>query len=212
MAIRWRAALRQNVILKADIAMNWTTTARHWCLGTMLVGLVAACVHTPPEPVFADSLQSASATVESADSVTRLIALRTPQGERLWITAGPEVRNFAQIRAGDIVTVNYYKAIAAQVKPKGTASTTQQDTIAAYTAKPGARPAAAIGRTIVETVRVQSVDTVANTVTFERQDGSVHTATVISPDGQTFMKGLRSGDDVDVAYTEAIAVAVVPSH
>jgi hypothetical protein len=178
----------------------------------MLLGLVTACAHTPPEPVFTDSLQSASATVESVESVTRLIALRTPQGERLWIVAGPEVRNFAQIRAGDTVTVNYYKAIAAQVKPKGTAGTIQQDAIETYRARPGARPAAAVGHTIVETVRVQSVDATANTVTFQRQDGSVHTATVTSPDGQTFIRGLRSGDDVDVAYAEAVAVAVVPSR
>jgi hypothetical protein len=92
-----------------------TRVSRLWPVA-MLLGLVTACAHTPPEPVFTDSLQSASATVESVESVTRLIALRTPQGERLWIVAGPEVRNFAQIRAGDTVTVNYYKAIAAQVK------------------------------------------------------------------------------------------------
>jgi hypothetical protein len=192
--------------------MNWSTQVRQLCFATMLVGLVGACAHTPPEPVFTDSLQTASATVESVDSVTRLIALRTPQGERLWITAGPEVRNFNQIKAGDTVTVNYYKAIAAQVKPKGTASTTQQDMVGGYTAQPGARPAAAVGRTIVETVTVQSVDTAANTVTFQRQDGSVHTATITSPEGQTFMKGLRSGDEVDVVDSEAVAVAVVASQ
>jgi hypothetical protein len=198
--------------LKGNVIMNSITRVRQLYFGAIAAGLVGACAHTPPEPVFTDSLQTASATVESVDSVTRLIALRTPQGERLWITAGPEVRNFNQIKAGDTVSVNYYKAIAAQVKPKGAASTTQQDEVAAYRAKPGARPAGAVGHTIVPTVRVQGVDTAANTVTFQRQDGSVHTATVTSPEGQTFIKGLRSGDDVDVVYAEAFAVAVVPSH
>jgi len=176
------------------------------------IGLVAACAHTPPEPVFGESLQTASARVESVDSVTRLMALRAPQGERLWITAGAEVRNFEQMKAGDTVTVNYYKAIAAQVKPKGTASTTQQDQLATYAASTGSRPAAAVGHTGVETVSVQNVDTSASTVTFQRQDGSVHTAAVTSPEGQAFIKGLRSGDDVDVAYAEGVAAEVVPSQ
>jgi hypothetical protein len=189
-----------------------TRRVRNLCLLALAVAGLAACKHTPPEPVFKDSLQTASAKVETVEPVTRLIALRTPAGERLWVTAAPEVRNFAQIRVGDTVTVQYYKAIAAQVKPKGTADSAAQNSLATYSAAPGARPAGAIGHTVVETVKIQSVDTSANTVTFQRADGTVHSVTVASPEGQTFIRGLRSGDDVDVAYSEAVAVAVQPSR
>jgi len=181
-------------------------------VGILAGYFLAGCTHTPPAPMFTDSQQQATATVESAEPVTRLIALRTSAGERLWVQTGSEVRNFDQIKAGDKVVVSYYKAIAAQVKPKGTASTLQQDSVAGASAQPGQRPAAALGRTLVETVKVQSVDTGANTVTFQRPDGSVHTAAVTSAEGQTFIKGLRAGDDVDVAYSEALAVAVVPAY
>ena len=33
-------------------------------------------------------------------------------------TAGPEVKNFAQIRVGDKVVVSYYRGIAAELPPK----------------------------------------------------------------------------------------------
>ena len=195
--------------------MKSITRVKHALFAATALALCSACAQTPPEPpapVFKDSLETASAKVETVDPVTRLIALRPPQGERLWITAGPEVRNFAQIKVGDTVTVHYYKAIAAQVKPKGSTSLAPQGAVATYAAKPGARPAGAVGQTILETVKIQSVDTSANSVTFQRQDGSVHTASVKSPEGQTFIKGLRSGDEVDVAYTDAVAVSVQPSH
>jgi hypothetical protein len=191
--------------------MNFRNSIGRLGLGLLLLTLVAACKHTPPEPLFTDSLQSASARVEIVDAVTRLIAVRTAQGERLWITAGPEVRNFSQIRVGDTVSVQYYQAVAAEVKPKGAASSVPQTDVAAYAAPLGSRPAGAVGQMVVETVKIQSVDTSANTVTFQRADGSVHSAAVRSAEGRTFVKGLRSGDQVDVAYTEAVAVAVVPA-
>lgn len=194
--------------------MSRTAVVTFAMLGMVAGCVLAGCAQTPsapPEPVFKDSLQTATATVESAEPVTRLIALRTADGERMWVQAGPEVRNFNQIKAGDKVVVSYYKAIAAQVKPKGSARTVPQETVGAATARPGARPAAAMGRTVVETVKVEKIDTGANTVTFQRADGSVHTATVTSAEGQAFIKGLHSGDDVDVAYSEAVAVAVVPA-
>jgi len=126
--------------------MKSITRVQHGLLAAMALAL-CACAQTPPEPpapVFKDSLETASAKVETVDPVTRLIALRPPQGERLWITAGPEVRNFAQIKVGDTVTVHYYKAIAAQVKPKGSTSLAPQGAVATYAAKPGERPAGAV--------------------------------------------------------------------
>jgi|HubBroStandDraft_1064217.scaffolds.fasta_scaffold85963_2 hypothetical protein len=107
------------------------------------------------------------------------------------MTASPDVRNFSQIKVGDTVSVQYCKAIAAQVRPKGTGSNAQHAVTGAYVAQPRGSPATAVGQTIVETVKIQGVDTAANTVICQRQDGSMHTTTVVSPEGQGFIKGLH---------------------
>ncbi len=178
----------------------------------VLVGLLclAACKSSPPappEPVYRDITRHVSATVEVAEPVTRLLKLRTSEGST-WLRAGPEVRNFDQIRVGDKVSVTYAIAIAAQVSPKGATPIPQQMAVGAYRAAPGQRPAAGMDTTVVETVTIKSVDTKAHTVTFLRQDGTEDTADIRSEEGRTFIAGLHPGDQVDLAFNEAIAVSV----
>jgi hypothetical protein len=176
-------------------------------LASAALFIAAACAHKPPEPVLVDSMDRVTATVESIDPATRVVGLRGPDG-LFYVECGADVRNFSQVRVGDQVNVAYYEAIAAQIKPRDDTSTAPQETVEGYRAPLGSRPAAAVGHTISTTVTVQSVDTSFNTVTFQKQDGSVHTAAVNSPQGQVFIKSLHPGDEVDVAYTEAVAVAV----
>jgi hypothetical protein len=72
-------------------------------------------------------------------------------------------------------------------------------------------PAAGAGVLMRTTVVIESVDTTANTVTFTRSDGAVRTVAVESPEGREFIKGLKKGDHVEVAYTEALAIEVKPA-
>jgi hypothetical protein len=175
---------------------------------------LAACAHSPPpppQPMYHDVTRHATATVEVAEPVTRLLKLHTAQGST-WLRAGPDVRNFSQIKVGDTVTVTYYTAIAAQLTPKGAAPIPQTMALGASRSLPGQRPAASMDTTVVETVTIQSVDKDENTVTFMRQDGTVDTAAVHSSEGRTFVAGLKSGDQVDVALSEAVAISVDPTH
>jgi hypothetical protein len=173
--------------------------------------LVAGCAHKPPEPVVVDSMDHVTATVESINPSTRVVGLNSADG-LFYVEVGPEVRNFGQIRVGDQVNVAYYEAVAAQLKPRDEATAAPQETVEAYRAPLGSRPGAAVGHTISTTVKIQSVDTSFNTVTFQKQDGSVHTVAVNSPQGQAFLKSLHPGDEVDIAYTEAVAVAVTAAR
>ncbi len=175
---------------------------------------LAACAHSPPpppQPMFHDVTRQATATVEVAEPVTRLLKLHTAQGST-WLRAGPEVRNFNQIKVGDTVTVTYYTAVAAQLTPKGAAPIPQTMALGASRSLPGQRPAGSMDTTVVETVTIQSVDKDANTVTYLRQDGTVGTASVRSSEGRTFIAGLKSGDQVDVALSEAVAISVDRTH
>jgi hypothetical protein len=175
---------------------------------------LAACADSPPpppQPMFRDTTHQATATVEVAEPVTRLLKLHTAQGST-WLRAGPDVRNFNQIKVGDTVTVTYYSAVAAQLTPKGATPIPQTMALGVSRSVPGQRPGASMDTTVVETVTIQSIDKDANTVTFMRQDGTVDTASVRSSEGRTFIAGLHSGDQVDVALSEAVAISVDPAH
>jgi len=158
-----------------------------------------------------ESLQELSATVTSVDAKTRMIGLRADDGSTGEYEAGPEVKNFAQIKTGDQVVVSYYRGLAAQVKPAGTIASKDVEAVdLAATAAAGEKPAAGIGTAVKATVVIEKVDTQANTVTFKKPDGTSRTLPVQSDEGKAFIKKLKTGDAVDVVYAEAVAVEVKP--
>ena len=125
------------------------------------------------EPFKREETIEVAATVEAIYPESRLLVLNGAAGSSV-IAAGPEVKNFAQIKVGDKVKVAYKAAMAAKItKSKEDAKTTVD--AAAYTAPAGSMPAAAVGQTIKTTVQIESVDTSFETVSFKRPDGLVRT-------------------------------------
>jgi Cu/Ag efflux protein CusF len=156
-----------------------------------------------------ETLEELSATVTSVDPATRMIGLRADDGSTGSYEAGPEVKNFAQIKTGDKVVVSYYRGLAARVAPAGTVASKDVDALdLATTAKAGEKPAAGIGTAVKATVVIEKVDVKANTVTFTRPDGTSRTLPVQSDEGKQFIRKLKKGDTVDVVYAEAVAVEV----
>ena len=127
------------------------------------------------------------------------------------IIAGPEVRNLAQVKASDKVVVSYYQALAAELKKPGEGVKGVEADISAVRAEPGATPGGGAGVLMRTTVTIESVDLTANTVTFTRSDGELRTVTIQTPQGKEFVSGLKKGDQVEVAYTEAVAVELKPA-
>ena len=174
-----------------------------------LIGLVTTMGCAAKEPFVKQDVVEASATIEAIDTENRLLSLRGPGGMAT-IQAGPEIKNFDQIHVGDEVKVTYTSAVAAKVTKSKEQGATTVDA-ASYTAPTGSKPAGAVGATIKTTVVIESVDTSFETVTFKRPDGYVRTIAPASPEGKKFIKTLKKGDKVDVEYTEALAISVVPA-
>jgi Cu/Ag efflux protein CusF len=172
---------------------------------------VAACAAPPPKPAVREDLVQKTATVIAVDQASRLVTLRAEDGSAVTVKVSDEVKNLPQVREGDKVTVSYYQALAAEVKKPGEGVQGVQTDVAAATAQPGSMPAAGAGVVMRTTVVIDSVDTKLNTVTFTRSDGAQRTVAVESPEGRTFIKGLKKGDHVEVAYTEAFAIEVKPA-
>jgi hypothetical protein len=152
---------------------------------------------------------SVRATVVAVDPSTRLITLRDAQGITSTMQAGPEVRNFAQIEPGDAVVVRFFESLAVALAEPGVAAAPASAALVAGRAEPGQRPAAAIGGQVTTTVRVELVDTQKNIVVFTPQGGGgLKAIRVVRPEGQNFIRGLAPGDQVQITYTEALAVSV----
>ncbi len=177
-------------------------------------GTFAGCAGTHEEPTPAPGSAhvsqelKAEATVLSLDRSARLIGLRGKDGRALVVQAGPEVRNFAQIEVGDTVTVRYLESLAVSLMKPGESATPASAALAAGRAEPGKKPAAAVGAQVTVTVRIESVDTKKNLVVFTPPDGGLRAVHVQRPEGQRFIQGLKPGDQVEITYTEALAVSV----
>ena len=145
-----------------------------------------------------------TATITKIDPATRDVTLKGPQGREVMIQAGPEVKNFAQLKVGDIVNVQYIEALTLELKKGGKAVVARNEETGAMAAKPGEKPAGIVGRKVTVTADVTAVDPATQTVTLK---GPKQTVDVKVADPEQF-KLIKVGDQVEAVYTEALAVAV----
>lgn len=185
-------------------------------LATILVTLIfSACASKPPEPVNIEKTKEATATVESVNVDKRLITLLLPDGEKFTVEVDPGVRNLAQVKAGDHVIARYYEALAAQLRQRGDgAGTTEAPLVEVGVGRaiPGGRPGGFVGTQSTQTVRITNVDIKNHVVSFYGSDGLARSIPVLSPQGQEFIGKLKKGDEVELTYTEAVAISIEPAE
>ena len=143
--------------------------------------------------------------VTKIDAETRTITLKNKDGETS-VVAGPEVKNFAEIKVGDHFDVVYEMAVAVElVKVKNPGAPSEQVTTSTATAPQGDKPGIITTNTVTATANVESIDTAKSTVSLKGPEGNTFTVKVKNPD---LMKDIAVNDQVKVVYTEAIAAVV----
>lgn len=189
------------------------TTAKLATVATLL-GLLAglpavAAEKAAQKPVVSETIK-VSAAVKAVDYDKRLITLQGQDGKAMTVEAGPEVKRLKEIKAGDMVVVQYTQALAAELKKAGAPSgaAVKEE---AQRAKAGEAPGVKGSREIKTTVTIDSVDLKNNIVTFTGAQGNVNIVAVQRPQMREFIKTLKAGDKVDLTYTEAVAVSVEPA-
>lgn len=147
------------------------------------------------------------AKITKIDHKTREVTLQGPEGREVTVEAGPEVKNFSQLKVGDSVDVQYLESLVLELKKGGGKPVERTVEHAATSAKPGEKPAAAGGRRVTVVGDVVNVDTAAKTVTVK---GPKRTVDLHIEDPEQ-LKMIAKGDQVQATYTEAAAVSVMPS-
>jgi hypothetical protein len=149
-----------------------------------------------------------SAQVVGLDKATRTVTLKGPKGNAVDIVAGDEVKNFDQIKLGDFVVARYMQALTLELrKTKGAARDVTEREMAAR-AQPGERPAGVVGRQVTALADVIDVNPKNKTITLKGPRGNVVTLDVHNQD---HFKVVKKGDQVEVVYTEALALSVEPA-
>ena len=163
----------------------------------------------PKAPIAGAAAQEAAllydGEVTKIDAVTRTVTLKNNDGETS-IVAGPEVKNFAEIKVGDHFDVVYELAVAIElVKVKNPGATGEQVTTSTATAPQGDKPGMITTNTITATANIESIDAAKNIVTLKGPQGNIFKVKVQNPD---LMKDIAVNDQVKIVYTEAIAAVV----
>lgn len=172
---------------------------------------LGACAPQPPKPLALSETVEATATVEAIDHAAREVVLRDAQGRQMLVKVGPEVRNLAQVKKGDRVVVRLTEGFAAELVKPGTGVTGVQADTSVARAAPGERPAAGVEQQIRTTVKVYDVDPYANTIEVTGPRGYNRRLKVKDPKAIAFIRGLKKGDEVEVTFTEALAISVEPA-
>ena len=172
-------------------------------LACSTVMLVTGCA-SEPDPLEISSKEVIEATVTAIDQSSRLVKLRGPRGNEIVMMAGPEVRNLEQVKVGDTLRVTYYSAmIASLANDSGSVS---DMTLSAARAEEGARPGAAVGATVTDTVEIVAVADEGRLVTFRDVSGFLRSIDVQREESRAFARKLSPGDLVQIEYVEAVAI------
>jgi Cu/Ag efflux protein CusF len=167
-----------------------------------LISLTDAKAQNPKGEAVVSS-QTVTAEVKDINQKTREVTIITTEDEVYKFIAGPDVKNLAQVKKGDIITAVYTESLAYEVRSHGTTGVITASAAAA--AKPGEKPAGAVGKQTTVTVKITAIDTKKPSVTVQGPDGDVENIKVKDP---SKLSGLKVGDIVDITYTEALAIKV----
>ena len=146
---------------------------------------------------------TATATVVKINQKSREVTIKTDDGKEHNFVASSDVKNLAQVKKGDKITVVYAESIAYLIRKHGDAALKTTDV--AVVAAPGAKPAGAIAQQTMVSVKVTAIDGNTSSVTVMGPSGTQKTVKVNDPQ---ILQGLNVGDIVDLTYTEAIAIKV----
>lgn len=142
---------------------------------------------------------------KSVDQKTRQVVIVGPNGNEFKTTLGNEVKNFNQIKVGDIVTLTHVEILVADIKKPSKVEVRERvETEKAVTAKLGDKPAAAIERKLSIVADVTAIDEKKGTLTVR---GATRTLDIKVKDPKV-LKGIKVGTQIETVVTEIIAIEV----
>ena len=177
---------------------------------TMLLGAASAAlisvspVHAQPAGAAVGGEVEALITVVNIDKARRVVSFRGPRGNVVDMNVPPEAQNLDRVKKGDVFKIKYAEALAVSIARGGAPSKGEQQDV--QLAKKGANPGGVAVRTRHISGRIEAIDRKGRSVTVRGPERSV--ALEAGPDVK--LEELQIGDTITVAYTQALALEMVP--
>jgi Cu/Ag efflux protein CusF len=140
-------------------------------------------------------------TVQKIDKDKRLVTIKGDSGLEVEAKVASNV-SLDKIKVGDRVNAAYYEEIAVSLHKQGEQAPKTTQTVTE-------RKGVTAEQTTI-TAKVVSVDMDKKQVTLKGPSGGTHELQVQDPDMQAQLGKIKPGDNVDVTYTQAIAVSLEP--
>ena len=145
-------------------------------------------------------------TVVKIDRKARRVTFQGPRGNQVTMIVPEEAQNLDQVRVGSLFNVKYVEAVAVGLQRGGQPSVGVDQTV--RLAPKGGNP----GGVVVNTARIRAtvvaIDYAGREVAVKGPQGNVRSFRVA--DEVQGLKDVRVGDSITVAYSEALALDMVP--
>ena len=179
--------------------------------GTTVANAQSAPATSAAKPVVIDAAvtdnvyQLYEGEVVKVDKKTRTITFKNKEGESKFV-AGPDIKNFDQIKKGDRVNVNYELAVAIELiktKSDGVRSKTETNTVTK--SKSTEKPSETITNKTTIIADIVEVNREKKLVAVKGPSGKITTVTVKNP---ALLADVQVGEQVKVIYFDAMAASI----
>ncbi len=147
-----------------------------------------------------------TATVEDIDYVKRHVTLKGPEGNSVEVAVSDSVKNFPQMKKGDLVNVGYYESLALAIAKPGETLAPTSRSQALMTRPEGQKPGAAAVSVTDTSATVEDIDREKREVTLKGMDGK--TVKVLVDPSVGNLQRIKKGDQITATRTEALAISV----
>jgi hypothetical protein len=161
-----------------------------------------------PGKVMVKDEMTISATVTAIKAKERILTLKTVDGQVEDIVVGSEVRNFDQIKVGDLVKAKAFQSLTLELLKGGAGNPVRMEGADAARTKTGEKPGAMAAEKVVILADVVAVDRAAKTIDVK---GPQRSMTLVISDPSQFAM-IEVGDRIKGTFEVAVAVAVVTEH
>ena len=138
------------------------------------------------------------------DQQSRRVTIKGGGGNEVSLLAGPEVKNFAQLKVGDIVTMNVVQSLALELKKGGTELRQRTESSDTVQAKPGEKPMGGEASSVRIIADVTAVNRKTGMVTLRGPERTLD----LQVKDQAMLKDIAVGDQVEANYVEATVISV----